>query len=192
VHARSLAGLRVDDVSVPHRFLDSVFLDRIIAQQDGPGDISPIDRGQPAPPSAFPDERYPTTSVTVNGLNGSRTLDVGHATTPSQRALGLSNLPDAGYNTSGLLMTWPSDATRATLTNRNVGFPVHAIGFDADGRHADDFRMAANDPNPQTMGAPHKHVLEVSPDTADSLGIGPGCTMSLGSDPDSGVGFQHS
>jgi uncharacterized membrane protein (UPF0127 family) len=160
------------------------------AQSDeGAPDISPIDFGQPQNP-AFPGERYPTVRITVNGANGSRQMDVGHATTPTQRALGLSNLPDAGYDQAALLMTWPYDKTAATLTNQNVPIPLHAHFFDASGRHVDNFTLRPNDRTPMTARAPHKHCLELTEDAADELGLGPGSSFDLGHDDDAGTPFE--
>lgn len=160
----------------------SIFLDALIererAQTDSGDDISPI-LTPPSTPGDAPDERYPETNVTV----GDKQLRVMVANTPAGRAIGLSNLDDGLGDYQGLLMSWPSDA-RASLTNRNVNFPVAAAYFDSSGMYRDSQMMQANDPIPRHARVQHRHILEVHQKDWDDLGIGPGSQLSLAAEKD--------
>jgi len=150
-----------------------------VAQVDGPGDLEPVDFGRPLPEQAFPGERYPTTTVTVNGANGSRQIDANYATSPQARALGFNALPDAGYDQGALLMAWPYDKALATLHNKGVRIPLHVSFYDADGQHVDSVHLDANQRTPVSARVPHKNALEMHPKRASELGIGPGSSISL-------------
>ena len=163
--------------------MDSSFLDRLIAreqdQSDSDVDVSPIVRS-PAPPGVEPDERYPSAQLTLNP--GGKQLKVMVADSPAARALGLSDLDGMG-DYDGLLMSWPTDA-RAQLTNRNVHFPLAAAYFDSSGTYRDHQIMAAHQQQPIAARVAHRHVLEVHANDWDSLGIGPGSSISMDAEKD--------
>lgn len=150
----------------------------IKAQEDGPEDISPIDHGKPIPQGNVPGERYPTTTLKINGLNGESQLDVHHAKDARSRMLGFTALPDEGYDQGHLLMEWPADA-RATLHNIGVKQPLSVHFFDSQGRHVHQDAMEAHQRTPITCPVPHRYALEMHPSQADKLGLGPGSSISM-------------
>lgn len=171
--------------------------DRETAQNWNPGRIgpdrsmSPLHHGPegpstPAAPAPSEAERFPESFVTVRSADGkSKQLKVAVADSPARRAIGLQNTGDlTGSETDGLLMTWPSETT-AKLQNANIVHPVGAVFFDSQGMYRDHFLMNADDPTPKTAKASHRYALEVHGDKMDSFGLGPGCSLDLGTDPDS-------
>lgn len=150
----------------------------IKSQADGPDDISPIDRGKPIPQGNVPGVRYPTTTLKINGLNGESQLDVHHAKDARSRMLGFTALPDEGYDQGHLLMEWPADA-QATIHNVGVRQPLAVHFFDAKGRHVHSAQMEAHQRTPITCPVPHRYALEMHPDQADELGLGPGSSISM-------------
>lgn len=122
-----------------------------------------------------------TYGAKLNLVPSNKTLSVQVAPTPSARATGLTNDPDMRGG-DGLLMTWPATAGPTTLGNEGVNVPLAVHWFDGSGAWMDSVGMQANDPTPVTGGGGHQYLLEVAGD--NDFGIGPGCTMTLGEDPE--------
>lgn len=156
-------------------------------------DRSPLHQGPegnatPKAPGHAPGEQFPESYVTVNPADGGKgkQLKVLVADSPARRALGLQNSPDlSGHD--GMLLKWPAD-TIGSLHNRNVSVPVGATWFNSSGLFVDHQHMLPDDGTAKTPKGPHRYVLETNAKDCtdcDSLGIGPGCSLDMGTDPNS-------
>lgn len=185
--------------------MDEIFLERLIARQeeraaeaDVPHRIaSPVnvernrntsnlpDQGayRPAPPSDNPEGTpgYPTANVEVQPSG--KKLHVMVADTPALRQTGVQNRDDMG-DYDGMLFRGYPGYVQHPFHNANVNFPVSAAWFDSSGTYVDHRHLLPGDGTPVRPKAPYQMALEVHRDDFDSLGLGPGASISVADDKD--------
>ena len=105
------------------------------------------------------------------------------AETPALRQTGLQNRDDLGDYDGMLFRGYPGDATNA-FHNAGVNFPVSAAWFDSSGTYVDHAHLLPGDGTPVRPKAPYQSALEVHRDDFDSLGLGPGASISVADDKD--------
>ena len=137
---------------------------------------------RPPPPTDSPQhtQGYPTANVTIKPSG--KKLHVMVADSPALRQTGLANRDDLG-DYDGMLFRWPGESNSA-MHNAGVNFPVSVAWFDSSSTFRDSAHMLPQDGTPVRSAHPFTHALELHSKDWDSLGLGPGASISVADDKD--------